>query len=205
MTVFASTLDQSAWMNPSPKPESPAPHVNRGGASGAMQKGDLGSKANLMDHAHLPHFYAIRPVERMGGEATVFDSHLAVATIPEGAFMSPTRGARSRLSRYTAGRRAINRPDRVRNPVDREPDVAEAAQLHGIDTNKPFASQVRAEAAKLNSHVFDSRKTPRPGKTPLTGYKTNWQVVDEPIDSLGFYPTVHQGWAALPAHGFTST
>lgn len=196
LTAIALVLGLSACMSPPPQSSAPKAEVKWVGASGALQSGDLSSKANLMDFATLPHFYAIAPVERMRGEVTVFDSKPAVATIRDGYVhvsdsweQKPPFLVYSQVARWHES----NLPNNVRTFAELEAYVAEAAKAQGIDTDKPFAFQVRAVPAKLNFHVFNMPLDAQPGEKPLISYKTNWETANEPVDLLGFYSTSHQG------------
>jgi len=195
LLVAISSLTLGACAGPAAEQTSGQPEVKWIGASSALQNGDLSSKTDLKNFSHLPHFYALGPVERMGGEITVFDSMPAVATIQDGKIhVSGSWDQKPPLLVYSqvAHWHEVKLPDQVRNLADVEAYVAEAAQDHGIDTSKPFAFRLHATPTRMQFHVFNMPADAQPGDKPLGSYKTHWEARNETIDFLGFYSRSHE-------------
>jgi acetolactate decarboxylase len=168
-----------------------------GAARNVMMGIDLSATVQLDTVAHLPHCFAVGPVDDLQGEITVFDSQVFTSTLISDSIATtqqPTVKAPFLVYAYVHNWVAIPLEVELNNMKDLENLVLQTAINTGLDTSKAFPFRIAGTLDSLTYHIImrdkneqhHSHEAHKKSKVLFSAFQTS-------SDLVGFYSNKHEG------------
>jgi acetolactate decarboxylase len=174
----------------------PVARVAWAGAQRDVLAGDLRATVGLTELQHLPHLYALGPLEGLTGEISVFDGVPAIARVRAGdVTVDCESGARACFLVYA------DVPSwqwtTVAAPLDGKDltsEVPQRAAGNGVaSAGAPLAFLLRGMATELVYHVLDKQDGLSHSPERHEAIKVRFTLRDREVEVLGFHSSAHRG------------
>ena len=140
------------------QPIKPVEVIYFGALKNMMHKGDISSKAKLLELNKLKHVYALGALENLKGEIQIFDGESFCTTVKDSALVydkSFDKDATLLVYASVSEWQTIDIPSSILTYEEFEKFIGESAEKHGTNIKKPFPFLVEGTAKSFVWHVIN--------------------------------------------------